>query len=73
MPNFTRYRHPVLAVACPVCRAKPGAWCTRPSGHRAMDLHAARRAEADRAFVEQHGADAVLERDGEGDWIVQHA
>lgn len=31
--------HPVTRVACPTCRAAPGAWCHRPSGHRAMDLH----------------------------------
>jgi hypothetical protein len=70
MPDFTPYRNPILAVACPVCPAREGAWCKRPSGHKAMDLHAARRAEADRAFIAQHGPEAALEQDGEGDWIV---
>lgn len=32
-------RHPVLEVACPVCPAKVGVWCQRPSGHRAAQLH----------------------------------
>lgn len=31
--------HPVTRVACPSCRARPGAWCRRPSGHRASSLH----------------------------------
>lgn len=30
------------AVACPHCGAAPGAPCRRPSGHRAMTLHADR-------------------------------
>ena len=32
-------RDPALEVACPICRAGVGAWCKRPSGHRAMRLH----------------------------------
>ncbi len=48
--DFTAFRHPVLAVACPTCRARAGAWCKRPSGHRASDLHASRKAEADRVW-----------------------
>lgn len=43
MPDFTAHEHPVLAVACPTCRAKAGAWCRRPSGHVASDLHKTRR------------------------------
>lgn len=31
--------HPVTRVACPTCRAVPGAWCRRPSGYRAAELH----------------------------------
>lgn len=27
--------HPVTRVPCPVCGAPAGAWCRRPSGHRA--------------------------------------
>ena len=34
-PDFTAHRHPVLAVPCPDCRAGEGAWCKRPSGHKA--------------------------------------
>lgn len=48
--DFTAFRHPVLAVACPTCRARVGAWCKRPSGHRASHFHAARKAEADRVW-----------------------
>ena len=48
--DFTAFRHPVLAVACPTCRARAGAWCKRPSGHRASDFHASRKAEADRVW-----------------------
>lgn len=67
--DFTAYRHPVLAVPCPTCRAGVGAWCKRPSGHRAADLHDARGAAADRAFIRQHGATASIKRDGSG-WII---
>ena len=48
--DFTAFRHPVLAVACPSCHACAGAWCKRPSGHRASDFHASRKAEADRIW-----------------------
>lgn len=48
--DFTAYRHPVLAVPCPSCRARTGAWCTRPSGHSAADLHTARRRDAQHAW-----------------------
>ncbi len=40
-PDFTAHRHPVLAVPCADCGARAGAWCKRPSGHKAMDLHSA--------------------------------
>ena len=60
-PDFTAYAHPVLAVPCPDCRRREGRWCVRPSGHQAMDLHDARRAAADRAFVDQHGPKASVE------------
>jgi len=46
--DFTAFRHPVLAVACPTCRVRAGAWCKRPSGHRASDFHSSRKAKADR-------------------------
>jgi hypothetical protein len=49
-PDFSAHRHPVLAVACPSCQAGVGAWCKRPSGHRAMDLHRPRRDAADAAW-----------------------
>lgn len=31
-----------LARSCPTCHAAQGAWCVRPSEHKAMDLHAGR-------------------------------
>jgi hypothetical protein len=35
-------RNPCLEVACPACHAKVGAWCKRPSGHKAADIHVER-------------------------------
>lgn len=35
-------RDPALEVACPDCGAAVGRRCKRPSGHVAMDVHAAR-------------------------------
>lgn len=32
-------RDPALEVACPTCKARVGAWCKSPSGHKAMRLH----------------------------------
>lgn len=31
--------HPVTRVPCPTCRVDAGAWCRRPSGHRAAEPH----------------------------------
>ena len=59
--DFTAWAHPVLAVPCPTCGRRAGARCVRPSGHQASDLHAARRALADRAFVDKHGPKASVE------------
>lgn len=70
MTDFEAYRHPVEAVACPDCQARAGAYCIRPSGHRAADYHAARKAEADRVFIDQHGVDAWIDRLPDGDWKV---
>jgi len=39
-------RDPALEVPCPRCRAPVGHWCKRPSGHKAMNLHADRDVEA---------------------------
>lgn len=69
MTDFTAYKHPVLAVPCPDCGKQAGAWCIRPSGHKAMDLHMARKAEADRVFIEQHGPDASIKRVGDS-WAI---
>lgn len=69
MPNFTAHCHPVLAIRCPDCGKAPGVWCRHSNGHRANELHWSRRAEADRVFIEQHGPEASIERDGEG-WIL---
>jgi hypothetical protein len=35
------------SIACPTCKAEPGQSCRRPSGHRAMTLHAPRIAAAE--------------------------
>lgn len=35
------------SLSCPVCGARPGQSCKRPSGHRAAELHAARLALAE--------------------------
>ncbi len=67
--DFTAWAHPVLAVPCPTCRRRVGQWCARPSGHRAMDLHAARRTTADRAFIDRHGPNASLAL-VDGRWTV---
>jgi hypothetical protein len=40
----------IEAIACPLCKAKKGAPCIRPSGHKAMDYHADRVNLADRIF-----------------------
>lgn len=68
--DFTIHAHPVLAVACPDCWARAGAWCKRPSAHRAMDLHGSRKREADRVFIEQHGKDAWIERLEPKSWRI---
>ncbi|TMV76755.1 hypothetical protein FGG78_27990 [Thioclava sp. BHET1] len=69
MSDFTAHRHPVLAVRCPTCGKAVGLWCIRPSGHQASDLHSARKGEADRVFIAQHGKNArIVHRDGE--WQV---
>jgi hypothetical protein len=45
-------RDPALEVECPDCHKRVGAWCARPSGHRAMTLHAAReRLAMERGFL----------------------
>ena len=67
--DFTAHASPVLAVPCPVCGQRAGAWCLRPSGHRASRLHSLRAAAADLAFLEQHGASASLRRTG-GGWVI---
>ena len=69
-PDFTAHVHPVLAIPCPTCRRRVGAWCARPSGHRAQRLHRARTAAADAAFIAQHGNDAAILQGEAGRWIV---
>lgn len=68
-PDFTAYKHPVLAVACPDCKRAAGVWCIRPSGHKAAELHKSRRIAADCLFVAFHGPDASIERDGDS-WVI---
>ena len=69
MTDFTAHEHPVLAVACPTCRAKAGTWCRGPSGQAAGDLHDTRRVEADRQFMEQHGEMAAIIHAASG-WLI---
>jgi hypothetical protein len=57
--DFTAYRHPVLAVACPLCRARPGAWCVRPSEHKAANFHAERKILADRIWIQQGALEII--------------
>ena len=65
MTDFNAYRHPVLAVPCPGCRARAGAWCKRPSGHKAMDFHKARKDAADAEWQAQ-GAPKIVRRTDPG-------
>lgn len=58
--DFTKFKHPVLAVACPDCKARAGSWCKRPSGHKAMDLHGSRKQAADVAW-EKTGAPLITQ------------
>ena len=51
MIDFSAHKHPVIAVACPLCQARAGTWCKRPSGHKAGDFHAGRKAAADAAWT----------------------
>jgi hypothetical protein len=51
--DFTAHPHPSMAVGCPTCGAAAGAWCKRPSGHRAWgDFHKERHQVADREWYE---------------------
>lgn len=70
MIDFTTFREPTLAVACPDCGKRPGAACVRPSGHKAMTSHLCRKTEADRLFIEQHGKDASIEATEDGGWVI---
>jgi hypothetical protein len=42
----------LLVLRCPDCGAHDGAWCARPSGHKASEIHESRLREADRATIE---------------------
>ena len=64
MTDFTAHRHPVLAVPCPDCGAPVGAYCTRPSGHRASDFHTARKLDADRVWYEEEYPPVLRTPDG---------
>ncbi|WP_246082692.1 zinc finger domain-containing protein [Rubellimicrobium rubrum] len=68
--DFTIWAHPVLAVPCPTCGAGVGAWCVRPSGHQALDLHSLRCLRADHAFLERYGTGACLTFVAPGQWLV---
>lgn len=68
--DFTAYANPNMAVACPICGARAGVFCKRPSAHRAMGFHLERRQEADRVFIAQHGETAWIEDLGGGGWQI---
>jgi hypothetical protein len=69
--DFEAAAHPVYAVACPTCHKRAGVACIRPSGHKAQDAHAERKALADAVFIAQHGPNASIERLPEGQgWRV---
>ena len=57
------------ATTATTCGKAAGLWCRRPSGHRASDLHADRKIEADRMFMEQHGPMAAIIHAASG-WLV---
>lgn len=67
--DFTTYKHPVLAVRCPTCKAGEGAWCKRPSEHSAGDFHVGRKSLADDVFIAQHGLTASIENTSSG-WVI---
>ena len=67
--NFTRFKHPVLAVSCPNCRANVGVMCKRPSEHTAGDFHSGRKQLADKVFIAQHGESASIDKTPDG-WII---
>lgn len=69
MINFCIHAHPVLAVTCPHCGRAEGAWCIRPSGHKASVFHKSREALADSVFIAQHGTYAKIERI-KGRWFI---
>lgn len=69
-PDFTAHAHPVLAVPCPACGRRAGAWCRRPSGYRAQRPHQDRAAAADTVFVAQHGDGAAILLAPDGRWVV---
>lgn len=41
MIDFLTYPDPGVAVPCPACGRRAGAWCIRPGGRRAPELHRA--------------------------------
>ena len=74
MPDVTARRTPVIAVPCPDCRAAPGTWCRRPSGHRAPKLHMVRTGAASRAFRSSYGPSAEIRQDPDtGRWEIEGA
>lgn len=70
--DFTAYRNPVLAVACPTCaQGKVGRNCMRPSEHNVPGgCHAARCRLADEIFIQQHGVRASIDKDANGKWVI---
>lgn len=68
--DFTAYDLPSMAVACPSCGARVGAYCRRPSGHAGpmVRLHVERGAEADRVHEAQGGG--WISRTPEGGWVL---
>lgn len=48
------------SIPCPKCHAPAGSSCKRPSGHRAMTLHADRIREAEALDPPTHDAQTTL-------------
>ncbi len=68
-PNFTAFKHPVLAVPCPTCQSQAGSGCDIMQDHWSRDYHLERKQLAGQMFCNQYGADAEICR-VKGVWII---
>jgi len=70
MPDFTKFTHPVLAIACPECGAQPGQSCIGlQPGRTTGDFHLARKTQTGTMFADQHGPDAEISKVA-GRWVI---